>query len=267
MERFSELSIILKNFPYQERDRIAVCFTENRGRVTGLAKGGVSSKRYGGALDFLACSRVQFTQKPHAELARIDEAVSHHEFKRLQGDFERLTAASFAAEFCLRLVEPGTPARDIFLILSNALFQLDAGMPLRLAVNAFLCKTFKAMGYPPSLLRCVACAKGAHELVEDYFWLSEAGGMICRDCSNGRAKLKLEAETLLFYHELTMKSFKDLSATYGEKRDPDGRATLYNDKPHAQLYRLLADFLHHHIPGLPADGLKSWQLLNDAMIG
>ena len=257
MERFSELSIILKNFPYQERDRIAVCFTENRGRVTGLAKGGVSSKRYGGALDFLACSNVQFTQKPHAELARIDEAVSRHEFVRLRSDFERLTAASFAAEFCLRLLEPGSPAREIFLILSNALFQLDEGrLPLKLVVNAFLCKVFKAMGYPPSLLRCVQCARGAHELTDDYFWLSEAGGMICRNCSNGRAKLKLEAETLLFYHELTMRPFKELTASHAE-----------DDKPHAQLYRLLADFLHHHIPGLPAGGLKSWPLLNDAMIG
>lgn len=260
MEHFTELSIVLKTFPYQERDRISVCLTENRGRVTGLAKGGIHSRRFGGALDFLACSRVHFVQKPHAEMARIDEAGAHHEFANLHKDFERLTAASFAAEFCLRLLEPHSPAREMFLILSNLLFQIDAGMPLKLAVSAFLCKAFKTMGYPPSLLRCVQCARGAHEITERhghgapdlFYWVSESGGMICRECSGGRFKATLDGETLLYFHKLTMSPFKEL--------------TWDDDDPHAQLYRVLSDFLHHHIPGLPATGLKSWRLLNDALL-
>lgn len=264
MERFGELAIVLKNYPYQERDRIAVCLTENHGRITGLAKGGVHSRRFGGALDFLACSKMQFVQKPNAEMARIDDATTHHEFTNLHKDFERLTAASFVAEFCLKLIEPHAPARELFIILSNTLYQLDAGMSLQLAVNAFLCKSFKAMGYPPSLLRCVQCSRGAHEVIEAYagqpdgakglfFWLSDAGGMICWECARGRSKIALEAETLLLFQKLTMTPFKELS--------------FEKEAPHAQLYRLLSDFLHHHIPGMPAGGLKSWTLLNEGLVG
>lgn len=264
MERFTELSIILKTYPFQDRDKIAVCLTENKGRITGLAKGGVHSRRFGGSLDFLACSRVHFVQKPNAEMARIDEAGSHHEFVNLHKDFDRLTAASFAAEFCLKLIESHSPAREMFLILSNMLFQLDAGMPVKLAVNAFLCKAFKALGYPPSLLRCVQCSRGAHEILNAratyahdpvFHWFSEAGGMICHECSHGRFKINLEGETLLYFHKLTMTPFKELM------KDQTG------DSRHAQLYRLLADFLFHHIPGMPAGGLKSWKLLNDAIVG
>lgn len=273
MESFTELALVLKSYPYQDRDKIVVCLTENRGRLTGLAKGGVHSRRYGGSLDSMACSRIRFVQKPNAEMARIEEAVTHHEFSRLPLDFERLTAASFAAEFCMKLLEPNAPSREMFLVLSNMLYQLDAGIDLKLAINAFLCKAFKAMGYPPSLLRCVQCSRGAHQIIENYgidreglfYWYSEAGGMICHECGNGRFKVELEGETLLYFHKLTMTIFKDLAAEETSVNANAGASstTRLND----QLYRLLADFLHHHIPGMPAAGLKSWRLLNDALVG
>lgn len=268
MERFNDLAIILKTYPYQDRDKIAVCLTENHGRITALAKGGIHSRRFGGSLDFLACSRMHFVQKPHSEMARIEESVIHHEFPNLAFDFERLSAASFMAEFCLKLIESHSPAREMFVLLSNGLYQINAGMPLYLAINAFLCKAFKIMGYPPSLLRCVECSLGAHEIIEQYagqqrgegnhelfYWFSEAGGMVCWECSRGRFKLALAAETLLFFQRLTVTPFKELASD-----------VLTND-PHGPLYRLLSDFLHQHIPGLPAGGLKSWRHLNDALIG
>lgn len=237
-----------------------VCLTENQGRITGLAKGGINSRRYGGALDFLACSQIEFIQKPHAEMVRIENATIHHEFANLHKEFERVTCASFVAEFCLRLLEPHSPSRDMFVLLSNVLFQLDAHAPIPSTINAFLCKAFKILGYPPSLLRCVQCGRGAHEIVQatpsQLFWYSEAGGLICRDCSQGRFKLELQPETLLYFQKLTVAPFKELA-----------QATLYGaDLPNAELYRLLVDFLHHHIPGLPNEGLKSWRLLNEVLV-
>ncbi|MBI2604783.1 MAG: DNA repair protein RecO [Deltaproteobacteria bacterium] len=256
MERVSDLAIVLKTFPYQERDRIVVFLTENHGKYTGMAKGAVHSRRYGGSLDLLACSKIHFVRKPHAEMVRIEEATSHHEFASLYRDFDRLTAASFAAEFCLRLLEAHMPSREMFVCVSNFLFQLDAGMPVSRAVNAFLCKAFKALGYPPSLLRCVRCGKPAHEVVTSgrVVWDSQAGGMTCGAChGEGRAGLELESELLLYFHKLTMTAFKDLNA---ELPPADGLAWA-----DAKLYRVLSDFLHHHIPGLPAGGLKSMRLL------
>lgn len=263
MERVSDLAIILKTFPYQERDRIVVFLAEKHGKHTGMAKGAVHSRRYGGSLDFLACSKIHFAKKPHAEMVRIEEAVSHHEFGALHRDFDRLTAASFAAEFCLRLLEAHTPSREMFVCVSNFLFQLDAGMPVARAVNAFLCKAFKALGYPPSLLRCARCGKPAHEAVTigASYWESQAGGMVCAACfgeprdgsADGRAGLELESELLLYFHKLTMTAFKDLNS---ELPPADGLAWA-----DAKLYRVLSDFLYHHIPGLPAGGLKSMRLL------
>lgn len=257
MERFTELAIVLKSFPFQDRDRVAVFLTENHGKITGLAKGGIHSRRFGGSLDFLACARVHYVQKPHSEMARLEEATTHHEFTSLHKDFDRLTAASFAAEYCLRLIEPYAPAREMFVTLSNMLFQLDAGMPVLPAVNAFLCKAFKAMGYPPSLLRCVQCGKGAHEVASegDLFWTSEAGGIVCFACAGGRFRSPIDSGTLLRFHELTVTPFKQLAAA-------DAAAAR---EPEAELYRVLSDFLHHHIPGVPAGGFKSWTLLNESL--
>lgn len=149
MERFTELSVVLKSFPYQERDRIVVVLTENRGKVTALAKGAISSKRFAGSLDFLACSKIQFIQKPFAEMARIEEAQIYYEFKNLSSNFSTFTAASFVAEFCTHLIEPETPSREIFIYLTQFLVFLDHGALLLFALNAFLCKAFRALGYSP----------------------------------------------------------------------------------------------------------------------
>lgn len=265
MERFTELSLVLKNFPYQERDRIAVCLTENKGKITGLAKGAIHSRRYGGSLDFLSCAKISFVQKPHAELARIEEAVTHHEFRNIHADFSKLTAASFSAEICLKLMEPHAPAREVFSILSNFLFYLDAGLTAPVAINAFLCKVLKAFGYPPSLLRCVSCNKPAHEIIgisPKMFWYSDAGGMVCSSCtehtSTSHKAVELDSKILLLFHNLTTLPFKQLDEAVA-KHSTFEEETL--------LYRVLTNFLHHHLPGIPNTGFKSWKLMNEVIYG
>lgn len=149
MEHKTELAIVLKTFPYQERDKVCVLLTEHSGKITALAKGAIHSRRFGGALDTLTCSKVRFVQKPNAEMARIEEAVVHHEFRALRLDYDLLAVASFGGEFCLRLIEPHAPARDLFVVLSNFLFYLDAKMNPVLCIDAFLAKALYVMGYAP----------------------------------------------------------------------------------------------------------------------
>jgi DNA repair protein RecO (recombination protein O) len=142
MTSFVDLCVVLKSFPFQERDKIVVTFTENHGKVTGLAKGAIHSKRFGGSLDLLSCSNIHFVQKnPTAEFLFISEAVTHHEFQGFGKDFEKLSYASFAIEICYHLSETLTPQRELFVALCNFLFHLNQNMSPLLALNAFISKS------------------------------------------------------------------------------------------------------------------------------
>ncbi|MGE4231701.1 MAG: DNA repair protein RecO [Bacteriovoracia bacterium] len=254
MERFSELAIVLRNIPYKERDRIVTFITENQGKITGIAKGGTHSRRFAGALDFLSCSKVQFTRKPHNELVFLDEAEVHYEFL-IHKDFERFIAASFAAELCLRVLEAQAPCRDEFVIFSNFLFQLkeESGMPLIPALTAFLVKSLAVMGYSPSVLRCVQCHKGVHEIDIDknVFWDARSGGIICFECNGGVKRTVIRESSLFCYQAMVLKSFKDLAKDKFE---------IENVK---SLLLLLVDFIIHHVPGVSE--FKSWTLLNEIL--
>lgn len=242
MESFFETSIILKTYPFQERDRIVVFLTENEGKVTGIAKGGIGSKRFAGSLDFLACSKISYISKSTSEIVRIDEAQAHYEFKSLPTDYEMLSAASLAAELILKIVEPHSASRELFVILSQFLFQLDQGMNVKQALNAFLIKMYKNLGYPPSFLRCISCAKPSHVVVKAY-WSKSSAGMICEDCHSNSDHEVMSQDLLLYFSELSLKGFKEIRNIQ----------SVYDQK----LFEYLVNFLKVQIPGLPSEGLKS----------
>ncbi len=242
MQTHLETSIILKTFPFQERDRIVVFLTENQGKLTGIAKGGIGSKRFAGSLDFLACSKISYVTKSTSEMVRIEEAHSHYEFKSLPTDYEMLSAASLAAELCLKILEPNSASRELFVVFSQFLFQLDQGMTTKQALNAFLVKMYKILGYPPSFLRCISCAKPSHEVLRA-FWSKASAGMICNDCHSSSDVEELSQDLLLYFSELTLKGFKEIR-------------NLQNEFDN-QMFQYLIQFLKVQIPGLPAEGLKS----------
>lgn len=262
MEAKKDLAIILKHYPFQERDRIVICLTERHGKFTALAKGAVQSRRFGGALNTFSCSQILFSQKPSAELGRIDEATIHYEFQDLHKDFEKLAAASVVSELCLKLLEPHVVSRDVFVLVSNVLFALNGKMMPLLAVVAFLSKLLRILGYPPSFLRCVQCGKAAHEIMNAqiesstplFFWVSEAGGMACYKCVGHHNRRVLEDDVLLVFNQITLLTFKEL-----------GVAT-FPEKILQEIYVLLSDFLSHHVPGLAGgSAMKSLKFFENPM--
>ena len=50
----------------------------------------------------------------------------------------RFIACVFLVTLILKIVEPDSASRELFVILSQFLFQLDQGMQMKQALNAFL---------------------------------------------------------------------------------------------------------------------------------
>ena len=89
----TDLAFILKSQPYKERDKLVTILTENHGKITGIAKGAIHSRRYGGSLDLFTCSNISYKESSTSELVRIDEATAKKDFLALRNNLENISAA------------------------------------------------------------------------------------------------------------------------------------------------------------------------------
>lgn len=121
-------AIILHRFPYSDSSWIVKALTEECGIVSFIVKGGKSKDSpFKGALDPLASCEVVFRENPHAELLFVKEASILNWHKNLRENLLYLAGAQVMAEIILRYAPQGVPLQEEFLLLEEALSQLDAG--------------------------------------------------------------------------------------------------------------------------------------------
>jgi DNA repair protein RecO len=188
MQPFQEdLAIILRSQPFNERDRLVTMLTENHGRLTGVAKGAIHSRRFGGTLDLFACSQVRW-KDTQGEIVRIEEANVRRDFLQLREKLENTCAAGHFVDLTLRLTEDRHVAREVFLLLAHYLKLLEESTASFEIVRSFEIKLLERLGWAPVLEECVGCQKPffGEELAPEDSFVSlnvEAGGFLCHNCS------------------------------------------------------------------------------------
>ena len=66
-------AIILRTWPMHEADQIVSLFTRDQGKIKGVAKAAMKSRRrFGGALEPMTYVRASYAEKPKQELVRLD---------------------------------------------------------------------------------------------------------------------------------------------------------------------------------------------------
>ncbi len=67
-------AVVLRTWPVHEADLIVSFFTRDYGRMRGVAKAALKSrKRFGGALEPMTLARAWFAERPRQELVRLDQ--------------------------------------------------------------------------------------------------------------------------------------------------------------------------------------------------
>lgn len=193
MGHFTEdLAIILRSQPFQERDRLVTMLTENHGKITGVAKGAIHSRRYGGSLDLFACSHIRW-KETQGEMVRIEEANSRRDFLQLREKLENISAAGHFVDLCQRLTEDRHEARDVFLLLAHYLKLMEENTATFEIVRSFEIKLLERLGWAPVLEECIGCRSpffGEELSPEDSFVTMEVekGGFLCHRCSPAHSR-------------------------------------------------------------------------------
>lgn len=197
-----DLAIVLRSQVFQERDRLVTVLTEHHGKIGGIAKGAVHSRRFGGTLDLFACSQLRY-KETQGDLVRIDEANLRRDFVKLRGKLENISAAGYFADLVLRLTEDRHPVREVFLLLCHYLYLLEEHTATFEVVRSFEIKLLERLGWAPVLEECVSCEAPffGEELSPEESFVSltvEHGGFLCPRCSITQGGRKVPLASLLW---------------------------------------------------------------------
>ena len=187
MPVLSSEAVVLRTWPVHEADLIVSFFTRDYGKLRGVAKSALKSrKRFGGALEPMTLARAFFAERPRQELARLDQLEIIRSPLDSSVDATRLAILSFYAELLDEALPERDPQETVFRLLVSVLEQTAAiqsesaepraagpWMPL----TYFSLWMTRLMGLLPDLAHCITCGE-ALQPAEAWF-NSYTDGLFC----------------------------------------------------------------------------------------
>jgi DNA repair protein RecO (recombination protein O) len=181
------LAIVIRLVEFSESSYVATLFTEDFGKITGLAKGARRPKSaFENALDLLAISRVVFIRKSSESMDLLTEARLERPFRVASRDLERLYAGYYVAELLQALTDQRDPHPSVFRAARQTLDGLNNHSDVATSVLRFELLTLRNLGHLPSLDDCVECGRPLAPGGERVAFGLVAGGVLCPQCKVGR---------------------------------------------------------------------------------
>ena len=116
-------AIVLRTYPLRESDLLVTLFTRLEGKVKGVARAAMKSRRrFGGALEPLTYVRAFYDDRERKELARLDSCEVIESPMASEVSYSRAAALAHVAELLDELM-PDREASDAVFRLSLAVLQ------------------------------------------------------------------------------------------------------------------------------------------------
>jgi DNA repair protein RecO (recombination protein O) len=190
-------AVVLRTWPVHEADLIVSFFTRDYGRVKGVAKSALKSrKRFGGALEPMTLARAWFAEKPRQELVRLDQLEIVRSPLSAPVDVARMAVLSFYAEVLDEALPEHDPQETVFRLLVSVLEQTAAvgSEPVRadiaqpwMALTYFSLWMTRLMGLLPDIAHCMVCGDALALHAAEISFSSYADGLFCGLHRNGSA--------------------------------------------------------------------------------
>ena len=227
-------AIVLRTWPFHEADLLVSLFTREQGRVKGVARHAMRSrKRFGGALEPMTHVRATYVERPRQELVRLDgfEILSSPLSQPV--DYARTAALQMVAEVLEEALPEGAPEDAVFRLALAVLEELQVGR-VWMPVTYFALWMNRLMGWMPELGHCAACGLDLRGGV--VWWSAASDGVTCADDRRG-GSVALSAESVVLAGRMFRGTVKGLAV----EEWPKARA--------ADLRRFAIEVLERHLEG------------------
>ncbi len=186
-------AVVLRTWPFLEADLLVSLLTREQGRVKGVARHAMRSRRrFGGALEPMTMVRATYAERPKQELARLDAFEIIWSPLSAAIDLERMAALQLMAEVLEEALPELAPEDAIFRLTSAVLPEVQVGR-VWLPVAYFCLWMGRLLGWMPELGHCNVC--GLDLRGGTAWWSPTADGMTCEDDRRG-GSLAMAAERL-----------------------------------------------------------------------
>ncbi len=183
MPLFKTPAIIIRSIDFSESDKIITFFTQQFGKVKGIAKGAKrSKKRFSGTLEIFSLVNLLFFEKSNFDLVRIEQCDLRKPFPLIRLDIEKVGYASYFMELVDKVVGEKEASRLLFELLVRLLDNINSEHFSEEVVRIFEIRLLSILGYQPNLSCCTICHKIFPR--DEKVWFSPSrGGAICQTCS------------------------------------------------------------------------------------
>jgi DNA repair protein RecO (recombination protein O) len=176
-------AVVLKVSDLGESDKIVTFYSDQAGKIAGVAKGAKKSKkRFSNKLEIFSLLDVNYTDRGQSGLVRIVEAELLTPFISLREKYDRYVGAALVCELIYYWSRDYDPDRNIFNLLIWALQSIDSGKSSRVVHIYFQIKLYTLLGYKLHLSGCIKCGI-AEQAGKPYVFQLGRHGLLCRNCS------------------------------------------------------------------------------------
>ena len=203
-------AIVLRTWPFHEADLLVSLFTREQGKVKGVARHAMKSrKRFGGALEPATHVLAHYTERPRQDLVRLDSFEILWSPLTAPVDVLRLAGLQLVVEVLEEAMPDGAVEDNVFRLAVTCLAAMgigggveESGSRVRtnahlsdddavakmghpresgvwLAVTYFCLWMCRLMGWMPELGHCAACGLDLRGAV--VYWSPTADGVTCYD--------------------------------------------------------------------------------------
>lgn len=173
-------AIILKKQNIGEYDQLVICYTEEFGKVTAVAKSALKPNSIQ-SMHLDVFSLVNFELINGHSTPIITGAQEENTFRNIKKDLASLSAAYLFTEIVDKLAFDYQKDKSLWGFMSSFLEELNLGQNnLGEFVRKKQVEFLDILGYAPNLEDCTFCAKS--NLVGLIAYNVQARGIVCRDC-------------------------------------------------------------------------------------
>ena len=221
-------AIVLRTWPFHEADLLVSLFTREAGKVKGVARHAMRSRRrFGGALEAGTHVRAHYTEKPKQDLVRLDSFEILWSPLTGEVDWQRTAGIQLVAEVLDEVMPEGAEDDNVFRLAMAALAEMrvEGAGGVWLPVTYFCLWMNRLMGWWPELGHCVTCGL---DLRGGTVWWSPAGdGVTCAD-DRRAGSVAVSAASVAESYAMLRRPLGELAAegTWGAGRAADLRAMV-----------------------------------------